>query len=178
MSQSNGKPACRATTRAGTPCKAKPLKGHAFCLAHADEKTRESVGFVADNGKAGRKPNPKPIDILREKVEGEIEKWLKPYEEALEATSGIVVGNGASAELAEVPDYRTRLSAAGAVLDRLYCRPKQATELTGADGGPIQTAPLLPDDPEWEARIAAVQAAHVPALNGSSNGNGNGNGSH
>lgn len=46
-----------------------------------------------------------------------------------------------------------RVSAASALLDRAYGRPRQAVEHTGADGGPIEYTKLSED--ELDARIAA-----------------------
>jgi hypothetical protein len=44
----------RAKAKTGEPCRAAPLKDSDFCLAHSNEITRESTGFIAANGKAGR----------------------------------------------------------------------------------------------------------------------------
>jgi hypothetical protein len=46
-----------------------------------------------------------------------------------------------------------RVTAATALLDRAYGRPRQSHEHTGADGGPIEYANL--SDEELEARIVA-----------------------
>jgi hypothetical protein len=60
----------------------------------------------------------------------------------------VIVGRGEDAYAERIPDYDLRLKAAGAALDRVYGKPKQATELTGAEGGPIEHASVDPGDPE------------------------------
>lgn len=128
---------CTATTKKGTACKASPLTGTDRCLAHSDDETRNSLQFVGGGPGSGRPKNPRAVDVLRDRIERDIDKVLNPLWEALDATSGVVVGNGPSAEVEILPDYRTRIAAARELLDRGYGRPKQQTELTGADGGPV-----------------------------------------
>lgn len=158
---------CQGTTKAGNACKSPPLKDHDFCLAHAPADVREKAGFIAANGKGGRKPNPTPLGTLRDRVEGEIDKWLAPYEEGLQAVQAVVVGNGPTATLEVVPDYKTRMRASDAVLDRIYGRPKQTTELTGEGGGPIETRELIPSDADFHTQVAQV-LAEAEAVTGDS----------
>jgi hypothetical protein len=63
----------------GGLCGAWPLRGHLVCLAHADTKIRESAGFVARNGKAGRPRKLKPMDIERNLMERYVLAWMRPY---------------------------------------------------------------------------------------------------
>lgn len=148
---------CKATTKRNTPCMAAPLKDQDVCLAHADEEVRISTDF-GYGPRPGRPPNPKPVEVLREKIENDIEKWLAPYEEALRAERGVVVGNGPEAHVELVPDIPTRMKAADAVLDRIYGKAKQATEITGAGGGPVETAPAaIPEEASWHRE--ALRAA-------------------
>lgn len=55
-------------------------------------------------------------------------------------------------------DERTQVAAAQALLDRGFGKPSQGVELSGPEGGPIQTATELIDRPpretleEWQAR--------------------------
>lgn len=155
--------ACQATTRTGDPCKAHPLADGDFCLAHSDPDTRASVGFTADAGHLGGRPrNPRAVDVLREKIEQDIDSWLQVLVDAREAESGIVVGNGASASLETLPDHSTRIKAFLAAFDRAYGRPRQALEHTGEDGGPIQVTAfdlsrLEPE--EKRALLALVEKA-------------------
>jgi hypothetical protein len=148
---------CKATTKAGKACRAAPLKGQDVCLAHADAKTREQTGFVADNGKQGRKKRPTEIEMY-EKVWREN---TKDIEEALKrgitATRHVVVGNGPSAHVEEVPDVPTQLKAVEIFTDRLVGRPTQAVEITGDEGGPIQFEGIRPDA-YWHQGVAKVLA--------------------
>lgn len=130
---------CKGTTKKGTPCKARPLHDGDFCLAHADEETRESAGFGGAQEGAGRPARPRVVDVIRERIEADVEKVISVLEEALEATRPVVVGSGEHAEVEMVTDYVVRIHAARELLDRAYGKPKQQTEVTGADGGPVQT---------------------------------------
>lgn len=124
---------CTATTKAGKRCKASPLKGQDVCLAHADAETRESTGFIARNGKGGRPRNPRAVDVLRERIEADIDKWLEPLEEGLTASRGLVVGDGSHARVEYVEDYGTRIKAHREAFDRAFGKPTQPTreETTG-----------------------------------------------
>lgn len=128
---------CCGTTKKGELCKAAPLRDSDFCLAHSDAKTRESVGFVADNGKAGRPKKPRVVDVLRERIEEEADHWFDLLKDASVAMKVVgVVGEGEMAEPIEVEDHNIRLKALSIALDRGYGRPRQ--EITGADGAPLQ----------------------------------------
>lgn len=117
---------CSRRTKLGKACRGRPLKGLDVCLAHADAKTRESVGFVARNGKQGRPPNPRAVDVLREKVEGRIEEVLAPLFDALTATRGVTIAiRGGGTEFYETADHPTRIVAAREILDRVYGKPTQ-----------------------------------------------------
>lgn len=84
---------------------------------------------MAANGKAGRPRNPRAIDVLTDRVEGDIERWIAPYEDALLATRG-----GA-------PDHSVRLRAAEAILDRAYGKPTQRAQVE-LDHGDRTPAPF------------------------------------
>jgi hypothetical protein len=62
---------------------------------------------------------------------------MEPLYEARKATRHVVVGNGPTAHVEEVPDIPTRLAAAKEVMDRTHGKSKQVNEITGADGGPL-----------------------------------------
>lgn len=131
---------CAGTTKKGQSCKAHPLKGTERCLAHSDPETRASVGFVPEAGVlGGRPPKPRVIDVIRERIEGDVDAVLAPLFDGLQADRGLALmlkGGGMEVEL--ITDHETRIKAALALLDRVYGRPRQATEVTGADGGPIR----------------------------------------
>lgn len=190
------RPKCRATTKKGKPCRAYALAGRETCLAHADAETRESVGFVADNGKGGRKPLPKPTDVARRLVEQHVEVTLAPHF----ATLGYRVERDEAGELSIVADESlgariygeskdgdirmtdhadlgAQITAAEKLLDRIYGRPKQATEVTGADGAPlIPDQELAPNDADTHtaASLVVLEAQAATAAAAATNGKASG----
>lgn len=136
---------CQATTRAGKPCKAPPLKGRTHCRAHdpltpADARfgsSEQAAHAGALGGAAGRRP--RVVDIIRERIEANAEPVIGALWDGLTAERGIVVGSGEYATVDYVADHDIRIKAARELLDRGYGRPRQGVEVTGADGGPIET---------------------------------------
>lgn len=165
---------CKATTKDGQPCKAAPLRDGDFCLAHADEETRESTGFVAANGKGGRPKNPRVIDVLRERLEERIDDVIGPLFDALEADRGIAVGNGPSARVEYMTDHATRIAAVRELLDRVYGKPRSTTEITGPEGSAIEIVTVEADQ-DHAAEVARI-LAQTRAV--ASNGDGSSNGHH
>jgi len=140
-----GKAHCKATTKRGTPCSSWPIPESEFCLAH-DQKAKESGRFGGPQPGAGRPKAPRAVDVLRERLEARIDEVLDPLFAAL------------AAEADFGPDHRTRITAVRELLDRVYGKPKQVSEITGANGGPVQfTAPL--DAAERSARAARLLKA-------------------
>lgn len=171
------KPRCTGKTKKGTRCKAAPLKGTDHCLAHSDAKIRESVGFVPDNGKAGRKPLPKPTDIARKLIEENELALQRPYWRTL--GYDVVIGeNGpelvalqeggaklhgesrdGDIKVSDAEDLGAMITAAEKLQDRVYGRPKQVAEISGPEGGPVELN--LPVDAQARsARAAALLAQH------------------
>ena len=132
---------CAATTKNGNPCNGNPVLGGDYCLAHSDEKTRDSVGFGGAQPGAGRPKNPKVVDMLRDAVEEQAELMLRTPFEAMAANRTVVARNGDI--VGEEPDHQTRLRAWNDLLDRSYGRPGQHTEVSGPAGGPINIAHLF-----------------------------------
>lgn len=156
---------CLGITKAGTPCKAAPLKVTDHCLAHSDAETRGSVGFTPEAGKLGGRPAaPKAVDLIRERVETEIEEWYSVLIEARDAQRAVVVGSGEHAEVEYVPDHTVRLAAFREAMDRAYGRPKQAQEVSGPDGAPL----VAGFDPK---RLTADELRNVVSLVGRARGN-------
>lgn len=121
---------CTATTKAGSPCRAAPLTGRTVCLAHADAVTRGSTGFTAEAGRKGGRPRqPRTIEVVRERVEDQADAIIRVYLDAAEA----VTPDGR-------PDHPVRLRAVEALMDRAYGKPKQISELSGPDAGPVELA--------------------------------------
>lgn len=113
---------CTSTTKAGAACKARPLKDRDVCLAHSDAETRRSLEFVGGGPGSGRPANPRAVDVIRERIEQDIDRVIAPLWDALDASN-----KGGE-------DHATRIAAARELLDRGYGKPKQATELSGSVG--------------------------------------------
>lgn len=162
---------CKATTRAGKPCKASPLTDSDFCLAHSDAKIRESTGFVADNGKQGRPKLPTPSEVARKLIEENIAIILRPHFRALgydveTGGEGVVLvpleGGGAKlygesrdgvVRASAYDDLGAQIAAADKLLDRIYGKARQSTELVGAQGGPVEVVPVRRDK---AAQVAGI----------------------
>lgn len=176
------KPRCTGTTKAGQPCQASPLKDGNYCRAH-DPELPASARFgsraqATAAGKLGGRPKaPRVVDILKERFEAEADEWLGALKDALQAHEAVTVGFGKDAYLEMVPDHRTRLQALSIAFDRVYGRPKQQTELTGADGGPLEiVTPVTRPGGVHSLIGSGVLPVRSMVTNG--NGNGNGNGHH
>lgn len=124
------KRSCTATTKAGKPCKAPPQSDRKVCLAH-DEERRASASFGGPEAgrKGGRPRHPKAIDVLRRRIEEDIDRWLKPLEEGLTAERGVVVGDGPTAHVEFFADYPTRMRAVQLAFDRAFGKPAQALDV-------------------------------------------------
>jgi len=147
---------CKATTKAGKPCKAAPLTDTDFCLAHSDAETRESAGFVADNGFGGRKRLPKEVELYEKVWLANQPKLTEALERGITATRHVVVGNGPTARVEEVPDIPTQIKSVEIITDRLAGKPRQAMELSGSEGGPIEFQGIDPnhDGKDWYREVA------------------------
>jgi hypothetical protein len=109
---------CFATKRSGEPCNAIGVLDSGYCFHHDPDRRAEAHAARVKGGEATRKP--KATETLREMVEADIEAWLKPYVVARE--SG---------------DPALAMKASDTVLDRVYGRAKQSSEISGPDGGPL-----------------------------------------
>lgn len=126
----NGKRACKATTKAGSPCPSPPLTDEDFCLAHSPAETRASLGFSGEAGKLGGRPRkPSTLEMYRERFEAEHAEWWNVLAKAREAKRAIVVGTGPKARVEYVDDIPTQLAAFREVMDRVFGKPKQAVDV-------------------------------------------------
>lgn len=134
---------CKGKTRAGERCKAPPPKGAGYCRAHdpslPDEARFGSRAQAAEAGRIGGPATrqPRPIELLRARIEAAIDKWIDPYEQAVEGAMVTATHEG-EVHVSEVRDLGARIKAAEAAFDRAYGKPRQTTEVTGGDGGPIE----------------------------------------
>lgn len=180
---------CNGTTKKGTPCKATPLKSGSVidditvkgrhCRAH-DPDLPASARFgsraqATEAGKQGGRPkNPRVVDVLKERFEAEVEDYLAVLRDALTAEEAVTIGYGEHAYMELLPDHRTRLKALEIAFDRVYGRPKQQTELTGAEGGPIEMVPVARERGAEVVRIlTGTGAISVPVPSGNGNGHQN-----
>lgn len=172
-----GKHGCTGITSASAACSAFPLKDSEppVCLAHADQETRERAGFGGAQPNSGRPKLPKPMDLARQLVEEHAAALLRPHFKSLglllnddgtvlELPSGAVVVH--QGEATDIEDLGAQIAAARELLDRVYGKPKQATEITGKDGTPLGpmfvTDPALAEDARALLRRAASASSDQP----------------
>lgn len=176
----NDTPRCSGTTKKGKPCGARPLNGTDRCLAHSDEETRESVGFGGAQPGAGRPRVPTPVEIARRLADENELAIQRPYWRALgydvrlgpdgpylvelvdddgNRVGGVKL-HGTSKEgtvrVSDHEDLGAQIAAAEKILDRAYGRPKQATEISGPGGGPVQTEATVVEVAPPEDRRAEI----------------------
>lgn len=162
------KRACKSTTKAGKPCKAAPLKERDYCAAHDPDQPASTRFGAPEQARAaghlgGRPRMPRPSDLARDLVEQHVTVILRPYFRALgyDVTvgpdglqlvhegggaklvhRGFRMGEGSFIEESDIDDLGAQMAAAERLLDRIYGKPRQAVEHTGAGGGPIETSSL------------------------------------
>lgn len=136
---------CQGKTKAGKRCRAFPLHGSKLCLAHSDAETRSSVQFVGGQPGSGRPPKPRVVDVLRERVEAEVELIVAPYFQALSEAVLTATYEG-EVIASELPDLAGRIQAAEKLLDRVYGKPRQTIEHAGPESGPPVAVEFALDD--------------------------------
>lgn len=147
---------CTATTKKGTPCTRPRIDGQDVCIAHASKEVRASRGFGGVQPGGGRPAAPRVVDVIRERIEQEIDDWYQVLLDARDAEKAVTIGYGEHAHMELVPDYALRLAAFREAMDRAYGRPKQQTEVSGPGGGPIDLRGL--SDDELRATAAELRA--------------------
>lgn len=158
---------CAGTNKQGNPCKSTAVGESGFCRAHDESLPPEQrFGTPEQAGIAGASPKPHVpgvIEEMRRQVESRIDEVLAPYFEALTGAQLTTTHEG-EVVVSDVADLAARIAAAERLLDRVYGRPKQATELSGTGGGPLVLAGASDDElRNVAAAIAAKRAAEAPA---------------
>lgn len=158
---------CKGVNKAGGPCRATPLRDSDWCAAHdptLPESSRFGSSAQARSARGGQKPWPKPTEVARRLVEENVAAILRPHFKALGLRlnddgsveqlerGAILTGESKDGEVRAslIEDLGAQIAAAEKLLDRVYGRPKQATEISGPDGGPLTTA--LITDPSMAAQ--------------------------
>lgn len=176
-----GKPCEAKRLRKGTVIEGVTVKGK-HCRAH-DPDLPDSARFgsrVQANAAAklgGRPPNPKPTEIARQLIERHELALQRPYwitlgydvvrdEESgelklVELPDGgaKIFGESKDGDVVSSPheDLGAQIMAAEKLQDRVYGRPKQTTELSGAGGGPVEIVPVTRDQADADA-VAGILA--------------------
>ena len=124
------KRACAGTTVKGDPCGSPFVNDTGYCNVH-DQTSPISRLFVGRTEKVPGSGRPSKMEQWREKVEAEFDRVTKPLYDALDAERDLE------------PDYQVRMRATEAILDRVYGKPTQRSEVTGADGAALPAWLLL-----------------------------------
>jgi hypothetical protein len=168
---------CTGTSKSGKPCGAPPLKGTDRCSAHPLDPASPRFGSPAQASAAGRlggRPRlPRPTEVAQRLIEENVTAILRPHFLALgielhqdgtttrleggalmygESKDGVVVAS-------RYEDLAAQMEAAEKLLNRVYGRPKQQTEVSGPDGGPVVTALITDPALAGEARALLRRAA-------------------
>jgi hypothetical protein len=152
-----------------------------WCRSH-DEDIPASATFGArarENGRLGGRPRtPKPTEVMRQLVEENAEHILGPYFRTLglrivRAEDGSMhaevdrdggaklFGESKDGEIkmTSIDDLGAMIAAADKVLDRIFGKPKQSTELTGAEGGAVEIVPVSREKARQVGGIVAAVGA-------------------
>ena len=74
--------------------------------------------------------------------------------------------------MTEYDDLGAMITASEKLQDRAFGRPKQATELTGAGGEPLNPPAAVPEDADFHRQLAEVLVEAEVIKLGAGNGNG------
>jgi hypothetical protein len=159
---------CKGTTKAGKRCQAPPPTGEEFCRAHSPllpaearfGSPEQAAQAGALGGAAGRRP--RVVEVLRERLESDIDRWLAPLEAALGEGKPIQMWDGQERKhtIQYVPDPALGMKALKLALDRVYGRPRQEVEVSGAGGGAVEFEITNPEVREaMHGLVRAVAAA-------------------
>lgn len=131
------------------------MKDRKTCVGHLDKEEKEELGFGGSQEGSGRPKNPRVIDSLRDRVEQMTNDIVQVYVDAAQATLTVMKVHQGEIKVVEVPDHAMRLKAVEALNDRVYGKPKQVSEITGPEGGPIEHVGI-PDSNEFKIATAKI----------------------
>lgn len=112
------------------------------CWGHQPKEVKRAKGFGGPQPNSGVPRKPRTIDRLRERVEELTDEIIAPFLDGLKAEC--CVGHAKDPETGErvpimMPDLKRRQESARELMDRSYGKPKQISEVSGPEGGPIET---------------------------------------
>lgn len=148
-----------------------------YCRAHDPELT-DDLRIQGPQPGSGRPRKPRPDEVAKQIIEAEVLAFLRPHLMALglevnfldDGRPLVTVVPGAGAKVhgttkdgevivSDHPDVEAMQKAAERLFDRVYGRPKQATEITG---GPQPIKVEVPRTKERAVRVKDIlSAAHV-----------------
>lgn len=181
---------CKGTTRKGEPCKANPLKPGTiidgvmalgdYCRTHDEDLPASSKLHATRTPEqmGGRPKNPKPSEIARRLIERNELALQRPYwrslgydvvigsdgPELVDGDAPKIYGESKDGDIvvSELDDLDAMVNAAEKLQDRVYGRPKQATEISSPDGGAVVL--IAPADATVKSRKAAELLRDAGAL--------------
>lgn len=130
MTTQTAKRACHGTSKNGSPCRNTAILEDGYCVAHTPNLADSRRLKPGKQPGAGRPRKPRAIDVLKERLEDEIDETLAVLFDARHATRSVVVGNGPTAHVEVVEDNQTRMAAIREIFDRAYGKSKQFSEVT------------------------------------------------
>ena len=121
---------CKGKTKAGKRCRNPVVRPSGYCIAHEPRDSEGSRRFGGPQPGSGRPPTPRVVDVMRERVEEQIEAVLAPYFAAITEAVMFVKYEG-DLIITDTPDLGARIAAAEKLLDRVYGKPRQTIEHAG-----------------------------------------------
>lgn len=126
-----GKRGCTSLTRQGQLCNAQAVRDSGLCMGHQPKDVQRQKGFGGPQAGAGRPPAPRAVDVLRGRLEAQVDRVLAPFFDALDARMAMTVRKEDGSERVELlVDHNTRMRAASALLDRVYGRPRLTMDVS------------------------------------------------
>lgn len=170
--------ACTATTKKGAPCRAPAVAGTdpPTCISHSPKDVQGKLGFGGPQPGSGRPRLPSPTEVARGIIEEHVVQVLRPYFRSIgldleagapgERPTVVELERGAvhvgkdpfgGVHVTTVEDLGAQIVAAEKLLDRVFGKPKQTQEVTGAGGEPLGAGGgatlIVPADADAVARL-------------------------